>query len=434
MDEDPPRPRLPGDPHAAAAAPITLGMSGALAVTALCLTGLVVYGSRGSLGLFLAPWQERFVASRGSVALVSTLGFLVFAAAQPLAGRLLERMPGRRIVVTGLMLCGLGFAGAAVAESLWAVVVLIGGVTALGTGLASLPVLSVLATETVRRREGLVFGLLTAAAAGGQVVVLPLATAALGASVSTALLVIAGLLVVAAIAVFSLAPAGVGSSPGAGETAGRRTASTFGGLLREPRFWRLLVPFFICGYTTTGLIDTHFIPHAVDHRIDTAVASSALATLAAFNVAGVLVAGALTDRVNRGRLLAGIYAVRGILLLLLPLLTAPGMLFVFAALFGLADFATVPPTTALTRRVFQAGGWAVALGLISAAHQVGSALGAYLPGWVFARTGDHTAAFTSAAIALAFAAFYSLRLQYTPTVGERTATVAGATRGLQASG
>lgn len=54
---------------------------------------------------------EQFGVSRASVALVSTVGFLVFAAAQPLAGRLMETFPGRRLVVIGLGLCASGFAG-----------------------------------------------------------------------------------------------------------------------------------------------------------------------------------------------------------------------------------------------------------------------------------------------------------------------------------
>lgn len=385
------------------------GSGAAFTVAALCLAGVAVYGSRGSLGLFITPWQERFVASRGSVALVSTVGFLVFAGAQPLAGRLLETVPGRRLVLAGLGLCAAGFGGATVARSLWQVVLLIGVVSALGTGFASLPVLSVLATNVVHRREGLVFGFLTAAAAGGQIVVLPVATAALTASLSRAMAVVALLLGVAAIAVLVVAPRSrrPQAPTGAGATE-RRTG--LARLFREPGFWQLLVPFFICGYTTTGLVDTHLIPFAVGHHIDVAIASSAMATLAAFNVTGVLLAGALTDRVNRGKLLAVIYITRAATLLVLPLLTTPRGLFLFAAVFGLADFATVPPTTSLTRRVFRSGGWTVALGVISAAHQIGSALGAFVGGWLFDLTGDYRAAFATAAASLVVAAVLSWRL------------------------
>ncbi|MBM3450127.1 MAG: MFS transporter [Armatimonadetes bacterium] len=34
---------------------------------------------------------------------------------------------------------------------------------------------------------------------------------------------------------------------------------------RSSPFWLLAGSFCICGYTTTGLVLTHFIPHATDH-------------------------------------------------------------------------------------------------------------------------------------------------------------------------
>jgi len=96
---------------------------------------------------------------------------------------------------------------------------------------------------------------------------------------------------------------------------------------------------------------------------------------------------------------------------------------VFGALFGIADFATVPPTTSLTRTVFNTGGWAVAIGLISAAHQVGSALGAWLPGIIFERTGSYTIAFVSGAMTLIVASFLSFLLRRPSTAAKTPAAV-----------
>ncbi len=67
----------------------------------------------------------------------------------------------------------------------------------------------------------------------------------------------------------------------------------------------------------------------------------------------------------------------------------------------------MPPTTSLTRTLFREGGWALALGVISAAHQAGSALGAYLGGWLFDATGRYVYALVSAAAALLVAALLS---------------------------
>ena len=87
----------------------------------------------------------------------------------------------------------------------------------------------------------------------------------------------------------------------------------------------------------------------------------------------------------------------------------------FAVVFGLADFSTVPPTTALARKAFPDGGWALVLGLIGFAHQVGSALGGAIGGVVYDATGGYGAFFVGAAATCVAAAFLSMQIGRTPT-------------------
>jgi MFS family permease len=377
----------------------------AWSVGALAVAGVAAIGARGSFGLFVKPWEEAFGATRGSVAAISASSFIFYAASQALAGRLLDRWGGRRVLLVGLASIAIAYLGAAFATELWQAFLLIGVVAGLGSGFAAIFTLNYIAAGIVRGRSGIAFGVLTAAGAGGQVVVLPIATAALGLSLRVSLLTVAAALAVAFVVVSLIVRDRVG------ERSSRTDGSGFGTIARTPGFWLLLVPFFICGYTTTGLTDTHLIPYATDHHIAEATASAAFATLAAFNVAGVLVAGFLTDRIDRGKLLAATYTARAASLFVLPALTSAGPIFVFAAFFGLADYATVPPTTSLTRSVCKEGGWGFALGLIGASHQVGSALGAWLGGWLFTRTGSYDYSFSSAAVALLVAAALSYLLR-----------------------
>jgi predicted MFS family arabinose efflux permease len=394
----------------------------AVGLGALALVGLVAYGSRGSLGLFIEPWEDEFGASRASVSLISSLGFIALGLAQPIAGRLLESFPARRILFAGLLLGAVGYGIGAFAGSLWVAVVSVGLVASFGAGLTALTTLTYIAGELVEKRSGIVYGILTAASAGGQVVVLPLATAALGVSLRAAVLTLAGVLIVMALLVLVFVPC---------VAPARTTRQLEGGwrFLHDTRFWLLAIPFFVCGYTTTGLIDTHLIPHALHHGIGETTASAALTTLAAFNVTGVLIAGALTDSVDRGRMLALIYAARGVSLVALPFLTSTEGLFIFAVAFGLADFATVPPTTSLARTIFRSGGWAIALGLIGGSHQAGSALGAFLGGWLYDQTGTYTWSFISAAVTLVVAAGLSYGLRERPRGATRDYALA--TPGLE---
>jgi predicted MFS family arabinose efflux permease len=374
-------------------------------VFALAFVGVGTYGTRGSLGVFIEPWEDAFGASRGSVSLITAVGFVALGAGQPIAGRLFRRWDARSVLLLGTLLAAAGFLGGAFAPNLWIAIALVGVVASFGAGLAAVSALSYVAAELVESRQGAVFGVITAAGAGGQVLVLPLATAALGVSLEVAVASL-GLLLLACAALLVAVVPRVPPPP-----VSPATATVERPVVREPRFWLLLVPFFVCGYTSTGLTDTHLIPYALDHHVSQAAASGALVTLAAFNVTGTLAAGLVTDRVDRGLLLAGIYAVRGATLVFLPFLTSAPGLFAFAVIFGLADFATVPPTTSLARSIFSRGLWAFALGLISAAHQVGSALGAFLGGWLFDHTGSYTHSFTSGAALLVVAAVMSFALR-----------------------
>ena len=370
----------------------------------LVVAAVLTLGTRGSFGLFIAPWQELFDVGRASVSLISATGFLMYGLSQPIAGKLLERYSPRLVIGLGLTIVATGLAGAAMSTEMWMVFVTIGFIASFGTGLSSLSALSYVAGELVEGKGGMIFGLLTAGAAGGQVVILPIATVALGISLRASLLTLAALCFVGAIAVARMVP----DLPSRSGTVEPTPISV---MFRERRFWLLLVPFFVCGYTTTGMIETHLIPFALDHDVEQAAASGALATLAAFNIMGVLLAGVLTDRVDRGKMLGLIYLMRAGTLVMLPFISDATGLFVFGALFGIADFATVPPTTSLTQTVFRTGGWAVAIGIISAAHQIGSALGAWVPGILFEETGSYSIAFVSGAVTLLVAAYMSYLLR-----------------------
>lgn len=337
--------------------------------------------------------------------MITAVGFVALGAGQPVAGRLFRRFDARAVLLGGTLLAAGGFLGGAFAPNLLVAIFLVGVVASFGAGLAAVPALSYVASELVATRQGVVFGVITAAGAGGQVLVLPLATVALDVSLRVAIATLGVLLLACAVLLLVFVPRVPPPSVSLASASAERP------VFREARFWLLLVPFFVCGYTSTGLTDTHLIPYALDHHLSQATASGALATLAAFNVAGTLAAGFVTDRVDRGLLLAAIYVARAATLVFLPFLTSASGLFVFAILFGLADFATVPPTTSLARSIFARGQWAFALGVISAAHQVGSALGAFIGGWLFDHTGSYTHSFTSGAALLVIAAVMSFALR-----------------------
>ena len=183
-----------------------------LAGLAALVAGLIVtYGARGSFGLFIKPWEDAFGADRATVSLVSAIGFVSLGLSQPFAGRLLDRIGGKAVLLVGLTASAIGLAVAALATDLWQAILGAGVIASAGAGFASLSTMSYIAAGLVARRSGVAFGVLTAAAAGGQVIVLPIATAVLGVSLRASMALLALLVAVAfliAAAVVPPTPAG----------------------------------------------------------------------------------------------------------------------------------------------------------------------------------------------------------------------------------
>jgi predicted MFS family arabinose efflux permease len=194
--------------------------------------------------------------------------------------------------------------------------------------------------------------------------------------------------------------------------------------LRARDFWLLAGSFFVCGYTSNGLIGTHLIPHAVEHGFSENVAAGSLALIGAFNVVGTICSGYLTDRFNPRRLLATYYAFRAASLVLLPSVTTETGLIVFSVMFGLDYIATVPPTVALTADRFGRASLATVFGWISFSHMLGGAIASYGSGLSRDIFGDYTLAFIVAATFGFIAAALSLQINRIPRPVEAAAAAA----------
>jgi predicted MFS family arabinose efflux permease len=180
--------------------------------------------------------------------------------------------------------------------------------------------------------------------------------------------------------------------------------------VRTADFWLLAGSFFVCGYTSNGLIGTHLIPHAVEHGFTEVVAASAIALLGSLNIIGTLASGWLTDRYDPRKLLAAYYGFRAISLLALPIVYDVQGLVLFAIVYGLDWIATVPPTVSLTASRFGRASLGTLYGWIWFSHMIGAALAAYAGGLFRVWLGDYHVTFISAAIMGFIAVGLALRI------------------------
>jgi MFS family permease len=391
---------------------------------ALVVLGALVAaaGFRSSTGALLEPLERQFGWSRTTTSGAVTANLVVYGLTAPFAAAIMERFGVRRVLAGALGLVALGSGLTTAMTAPWQLWVLWGLLVGVGTGAMALVMGSVVANRWFAVRRGLVTGLFSAASSTGQLVFLPaiaaLATgpgwrfAALLVSAAALLLVPVVLLVVrdapedvgtTAYGTADTEPATLTARPATRHTGAESPAGVAVRILREATrrgsFWLLASTFFVCGWSTNGLIGTHFIPAAHDHGMPETTAAGLLALVGVFDIAGTVASGWLTDRVDPRRLLVAYYALRGVSLFAVPVLLGPEVepnLFFFIVFYGLDWVATVPPTIALCRRYFGVARSSVVFGWVFASHMVGAGIAASYAGWMRQSTGDYLVAWLTA--------------------------------------
>jgi sugar phosphate permease len=363
---------------------------------------LATAGAMGAPGVLIEPLQKEFGWTNADISAAMALRLALFGLMAPFAAAFLNRFGIRPVALTALTLIVGGILGSLVMTQLWQLVLLWGVVIGVGTGMTALVLGATVATRWFSQRRGLVVGLLTASNATGQLVFLPL-LASLSTSVGwrVALTVVVGVLLVAAalMALFMRdRPADVGLPP-FGEQAIVPAPAQKHGLgallltplttLRQaaatPIFWVLFLTFYVCGLSTNGLIQTHWITLCGDYGVAPVGAAGILAMIGVFDLIGTVLSGWLSDRYDNRWLLFWYYGLRGLSLIYLPSSDFTMVsLSVFAVFYGLDWVATVPPTVQLTAERFGREKANLVFGWVFTGHQLGAATAAFGAG--FART------------------------------------------------
>ncbi|MFF0200057.1 MFS transporter [Streptomyces sp. NPDC005017] len=392
-------------------------------------------GFRATPGALVEPLQEEFGWSTGVIGLAMSVNLALYGVTAPFASALMERFGMRKVTAAAMSLIALGSGLAVFMTASWQLVLLWGVLVGLGSGSISLGFVATLGTRWFVKRQGLVTGVLTAGGATGSLVFLPLVaklSEAPGGWKTAAIVVsVVALATVPMILLFFREhPADLDIPPyGADEVvpvqpparnAAKLAVDGLKTAARTRAFWLLAAAFAICGATSNGLVNTHFIPAAHDHGMPSVTAAGLLALIGIFDLIGTVASGWLSDRYDSRVLLLGYYALRGVSLLVLPQLfdeKVTGPMLVFIVLFGLDFIATVPPTVALCREHFGMSA-PIVFGWIFAAHQLGAAFAATTAGLTRDGFGTYAPAWYVAGVLSIAAGLLSLRTK--PPAVEKT--------------
>src|SRR5262245_29530564 len=371
--------------------------------------GLVTASVRAAPGVLIKPLEAEFGWDRAAISLAVSIGFIVNALGAPLGGAMLDRFGPRRVALAGIGLMILSLAPMPFMTQLWHLHILWGVVNSVGAGVAGGGIGAVVAARWFRKHRGMVIGLFGAAGSAGQLVFVPsMMSLNISFGWRSAVLLLLAITIAILVPLVLLSrdrPQDVGrqafgedGTVASAERANDLRGTPLRAALRTSDYWCLLGSFFICGYTSTGLIGVHLIPHTVEHGFSETTAAAAVGLMGMMNVVGTLGSGWLSDRFDNRKLLGCYYGFRALSLASLPFILQEPSLYLFAIVFGLDYVATVPATVKLTASIFGRASLGILWGWIMFSHQIGSATAAYAGGLFRVWLGDYHVIFLSAAL------------------------------------
>jgi MFS family permease len=387
-------------------------------------------GFRSAPSVLILPLEQDLGWRRDVISAAVALNVLLFGLTAPFAAALMERFTVRKVVMAALFTVGTGALGTVWMTKSWQFILLWGVVVGIGTGSMALVFAATIANRWFVKKRGLVVGILTAAAASGQLVFLPgLSKLAVdpGWRASSLVIALCAYVMVPLIYFFlKESPQSINTTPYGAESnwqppvvakgnAARNAIDSLKAATKVRNFWYLTGSFFVCGLSTSGLIGTHFIPAAHDHGMVTVTAASLLALIGVFDVIGTIFSGYLTDRIDPRKLLFFYYFLRGLSLFLLPSIlfsTLHPSTLIFIIFYGLDWVATVPPTVLLCRQVLGPDKGPVVYGWVFAAHQVGGSIAALGAALLRVKFGDYASAFYVTGFLCVITSYFVLQMNW----------------------
>ena len=361
-----------------------------------------------AFGVFVKPLQEEFGWTRGELSFAVTMTNFAVVVASPCLGLIIDKLGVRRVLIPSVILMGLTVASMTLlSANLWHFYLLYFLIPLLGAGTLPQSYSRVLIAWFSRRR-GIALGISLAGFGVGAMLVPVFAQMMIedhGWRMAYAGFAAAILALALPMAVFVLkeSPAEMGLDPdgdppadtGADDSTVPVDAAAAGlscpQAARTHSFWLILVSFLLVGIGITSVL-AHLVPMLIDRGVAPASAALCMSALALGLIAGRVLAGFLMDYFFAPYVAAcfllGLLA--GIVILATG--TAGALVFVAAVCVGMATGSEISEIAYICSRYFGPRAFGLIYGLMFAAFQLGSMVGAPLMGLYYDRAGNYIGA------------------------------------------
>ena len=359
--------------------------------TVLLASGVVLtlaMGVRHGFGFWMQPISQANGWTRETYSLALAMQNLLWGAFGPFAGMAADRFGTMRVVLVGAVsyMAGLVWMALVTQPALF----VIGSGVFIGLGLACTAfgaVSGIIGRVAPMEKRSWAFGISGAASSFGQFLMMPVEQQLISAvGWQHAFYLLAALVVLLMVPMsFHLREPAVEHS-GPQQSVREAMSEAIG----NRSFLFLVAGYFVCGFQLV-FIGVHMPAYLKDKGIASpGVAVMALALIGLFNIFGSYYAGKLGGRFPKRYLLSSIYFTRAVvigLFLLAPL--TPYSVYVFAAAIGFIWLSTVPLTNGIIAGIFGVKHMSMLAGVVFFSHQVGSFIGVWLAGYLFAKLGSY---------------------------------------------
>ena len=372
---------------------------------------------------WVAPLREEFGASRGDVMAILVTVQVVMGCAAPFAGRAMDRVSIRGLIITGALGFAAALALASQATALWQIAVIYGVFLVMGTLLAGPLAAQTLAAKWFFRRRGTAIGLSSVGTSLGGFVLPVLVTYLISTyGWRQANLMLAGLVVLAIVPavwiVVRNTPEARGVAPepdlhsGAGIGPYIYPAWTTTGILRHRAFWVTVIAFtpMVAAF---GAAQQNFAPYTADLGIDAQATSYLVSLMAIVMVAGKVFFGSMSDRWDHRLLYAIAVAVLVITLGLMSLDPDYSQLLLISALLGFAAGGFLPLLGAIVASRFGPAAFGQVMGMVGPFTTL-AAFGPWVAGYLRDSSGSYDVAWQLFALLVIPAAFTMILLTPRP--------------------
>jgi MFS family permease len=380
------------------------------------------FGIRATFSVFFVALIDHFHWGRAEAAGAQSIAMLVYMIMAPITGTLVDRIGPRKVVLPGIVLTGLGFLLCTQIQTLIQFYLFFGVIVGMGVTCLSIAPFTVILSQWFERKRGTVNGLAGVGIGIGVLILVPLVQYLISSQGwRFAYLIFSLLVLVIPLPLNTLflkyRPQEMGLLPDGNSSnylreedhqkvqhndalhlSSLQKNQELKEAFKTPRFWYAI---FFPSFTTFGvyIIVVHHIKYLVDLGMDKIWVASLFAVIGALSAGFRFFWGWFSDRGGREITftLGGACFSLGILFLLLfQYIPSPLLLYLFALFFGSGWGVTAPMFMSVTGDLYKGKNFGLIYGMVEGAIGLGSALGAWVAGYIYDQTQNYFWAFALA--------------------------------------